>query len=199
MRRKLILKARGIFAITLLTTTLICNSQDVNPSLYGLEINSKVQLPECTKRENYSGPALLAYASTNSSTPSCIKKTSNDSADVHIQGITISKNNQFTVFFRNELIDRIDFYTYGTEDQEEVFEKLSSKFGKPRKISRPRVQNRMGATFRVLDAEWRIGTSYLNFTTNTGSLDGGQVQLLSYSAFRELQRQRIKPARDENL
>ena len=191
-RARFVLLAGSVFA-----SAAAAAPTAVQPSLYGLTLGRPIELSEC---EKLGSPSLdgraRPYRQTGFDTPTCFKHVvEGTSIDVHVQGLTISKNNTVSVLLRNGWPDRISVRTEGVEDQDDVLRTLTSKFGKPRKLARPRAQNRMGAVFRLIEAEWRVGSASLSFSTNTGSTDSGVVELLSSEAVKELARQ----ARDAHI
>lgn len=51
---------------------------------------------------------------------------------------------------------RVKIYTRGISTQTSDFEALTQKFGQPTTLRRPTVQNRMGASFDTIEAEWKL-------------------------------------------
>lgn len=197
-------RARTFFVLlagSMLASAATAAPTAVQPSLYGVALGKAIELPEC---EKLGSPSLdgrtKPYRQTGFDTPTCFKHVvEGSSIDVHVQGLTISKNNTVSVLLRNGLPDRISVRTEGVEDQDDVLRTLTFKFGKPRKLARPRAQNRMGAVFSLIEAEWRVGSASLSFSTNTGSIDSGVVELLSSEANRELASQARATHRDPRL
>jgi hypothetical protein len=56
----------------------------------------------------------------------------------------------------NGRLQRMAVYTHGISAQASDFEMLTQKFGQPTKLNRPAVQNRMGASFDTIEAEWAL-------------------------------------------
>lgn len=56
----------------------------------------------------------------------------------------------------NGRLARVEIYTRGISAQASDFEILTKKFGQPATLRRPSVQNRMGASFDTIEAEWSL-------------------------------------------
>ncbi len=56
----------------------------------------------------------------------------------------------------NGRLVRMSIYTRGIGAQASDFETLTNKFGQPTTLKRPTVQNRMGASFDTIEAEWKL-------------------------------------------
>ncbi len=74
----------------------------------------------------------------------------------------------------NGRLARVEIYTRGISSQTSDFETLTQKFGQPTTLRRPTVQNRMGASFGTIEAEWKLvdGTSVVYGSTLTKIDDG---------------------------
>lgn len=66
-------------------------------------------------------------------------------------------------------------FTTGLESQDELLEGLTSKFGKPATLNRSDWQNRMGATFEGIDAEWSADGATVSFLGIGSRVDGGII------------------------
>lgn len=73
-------------------------------------------------------------------------------------------------------LQRMTVYTSGIDSQTSDFATLTQKFGEPTTLKRPSVQNRMGATFETIEAEWTLpGGVTVAFGSTLTKIDEGIV------------------------
>ncbi len=75
------------------------------------------------------------------------------------------------------LVQGVVFNTHGYSSQEQDLVALVSKFGEPTTISRPEVQNRMGAKYEGIIASWALGLVQVTFNSLADDLDTGLVRV----------------------
>lgn len=80
-----------------------------------------------------------------------------------------------TVTLVNGAPEKITAFTRGHAVQDQALELLIQKYGKPTELKTEEVQNRMGATFGAMHAEWKLdGLSVLFFGIGT-KIDTGYI------------------------
>jgi len=65
----------------------------------------------------------------------------------------ISRN--AVVSIRNGVVQSIEMHTFGTVDQDRIYGLLKSRFGRPSDEHTQAVQNRTGAKYKAIDADWK--------------------------------------------
>jgi hypothetical protein len=96
------------------------------------------------------------------------------------------------IYVINGKVAEISQTTLGIEHQDQVLDALQAKFGKPTAITTSKVQNRMGARFDVIDAEWNLHDLEVEFTGATTDLNYGEISITT-PEFRAYAREHIKP------
>lgn len=77
-------------------------------------------------------------------------------------------------------LEMVTIHTRGIRTQDMVFNDLVQKFGEPSTLSRPSMQNRMGATFQTIDAVWNLENGVQAvFVSTITSLDEGIVMIMT--------------------
>ncbi len=66
--------------------------------------------------------------------------------------------------------------TRGIRTQSQDLSALTQKFGKPDYLAQPKVQNRMGASFETIEANWNLQSGVtVSYSSTTNSIDEGIV------------------------
>jgi hypothetical protein len=168
-------------------STVAQSAPDVktNTKVFGLEIGADLSLPECQRtklsrnRFIYSGnDRLWCYERLDKGkdgTPVVnetieIKFPFGDRPEI-VSGLSLIGQ------ILDGRLEGIGFNTLGVENAGEVLKKLTEKYGKPT-VSQPvEVQNKMGARFTTVQADWNFSNLIVVFQGVASSLDSGLVTI----------------------
>lgn len=99
-----------------------------------------------------------------------------------------------SVGLRDGVVDEITILTNGVSVQDAALSALTDKFGAPTAITRVPVQNRFGAVYQAIEAEWRLPGYRVTFDAVKADLDSGQINIGSDEYFVREQQNRLKPS-----
>lgn len=85
----------------------------------------------------------------------------------------------YTVLEVNGKAERLAVFTRGAQAQEEVVRQLTTKFGKPSSQSVQPVQNKFGAKFQSVAAEWSKPPYQVRFDGIVSEIDWGMLVIQS--------------------
>jgi hypothetical protein len=138
-------------------------------TLFGIPFNQPISVPECPWKDarDYMSRDRKAtkreYNNTHFSDALCYTQHLNigqPPADGKISFVfPLSKApsmGRVSGRLVNGRLARVEIYTRGISAQASDFEMLTQKFGQPTTLRRPTVQNRMGASFDTIEAEWKL-------------------------------------------
>jgi hypothetical protein len=133
-------------------------------SLYGLTLRHELTVPHCPK--GYASYQVDGPAPEISSP--CWKEgagltDTNDWKGVEVyfppgQVPGLSNDSSISVDLHDGLIGVISITTRGISGQDQAFRELRKKFGKPTTHSNDLMENGFGATYRVVNARWRMAS-----------------------------------------
>jgi hypothetical protein len=86
------------------------------------------------------------------------------------------------------VIEGLAFSTMGIRVQEEVLDELRQKYGEPETLVPRRVQSRMGATYEVINASWRVGDIRVMYRSVDTDMDHGYVSIRTVKGQEEFNR-----------
>jgi hypothetical protein len=122
-------------------------------SLFGIVLGSPLSLPACPTGifgVNVRSLSEMCESPSKPGSPSFQIYFATDNAPRFLQ----TDANQVTL--RNGAVDKINLFTHGVRDQNEVLAALRKKFGDPTHITTDSASNMMGAKFDVVSAEWDL-------------------------------------------
>lgn len=138
-------------------------------TLFGIPFNEPLNLPECPWREtrDYMSRDRKAtkreYTNTTFSDSLCFTQYPNIGqplADGTVSFIFPLREQPSMGRLGGRVVDgklqRLNIHTRGIGSQTLDFQALTEKFGQPTTLNRPTVQNRMGADFETIEAEWKL-------------------------------------------
>ena len=154
------------------------------PSLYGIQLGDPLAVEECNRRLFL---GRWEYDTVNTKKVPCYRQGFLVSPDTPITnarvfvmwpvfgGPDIAKHGTAAVRIVGGKVHRVEIETHGVRVQEVAFDQLVQKFGKPTASKTVPVQNRMGAQYQSIQAEWQVGEATVTFYGMTLSLDAGLV------------------------
>lgn len=153
------------------------------PSLFGIELGAKLEdIPKCT-RNDYGviddRPETLCLQAE--AFPFRGQEAEAMGYETYLFELPANKPsylNVLEIYVLDGKVGSIVAKTGGIEDQEEAFKALRAKFGAPRKSNYTPVQNRMGAKFRRIQADWKAPNATL-FFYGAYAVDAGLIGLES--------------------
>ena len=82
-----------------------------------------------------------------------------------------------SAIIENNMLEGIRFNTSGIEFQSIAFDKLTEKYGTPTKTNNNIVQNKLGAKFDVLNANWVLDNLFVKLHSSSTRLDEGYIEI----------------------
>lgn len=172
-----------------LAMTLLAASGSVSAAepitIFGIELGKPLSLPECSYQMGGSMKLYDTIAKVE-----CQEVQRPDSAPgvtwsrVHFppdRAPLIAKWSYVNAYMLNGVVEGIEFPTAGVSSQEVVVAQLKQKFGAPSAISNRLAQNAMGATFTVIEAQWRTEMMIVTFHGALDQFDKGKVEICQNS------------------
>jgi hypothetical protein len=172
-------------------------------SVFGIPLGDNFALPQCADQYPIKVSATCwTYEFPSASGSPATDETHNfrrlHFANPPALGAAINTyvENGVTQFFTME--------TDGISSQDYVMAQLTSKFGKPSKFEKVRVQNRMGASYEADRAEWSSSQFFVQFDADAsdggghaGTLDKGWISITTQKRHQEelLRRQKYLNSR----
>lgn len=148
-------------------------------TVFGIEVGKPLSAPECQKgrwgfaEAPTSGMCWTGSESTTESPLGAVRSAHFKFApDAQPQ---IAINVEATLIDGN--VERVEFQTLGTLAIPVVMDALRAKYGKPSAEKKVPVQNRMGATFESVEAEWLRGGLSIVYLGVTHQIDRGVVTI----------------------
>lgn len=147
------------------TNTVIANER----TILGLELGAPLNLPECEfklvksympKNEGETYKSYKGYGETET----CITDAKESIGYLEpVKRVYLAKKDMPDYLYSSGLdilesegnLVEVSVITLGLEFQDAMLARLTEKYGKPSSISNKSVQNRMGASFAVVDATWK--------------------------------------------
>jgi hypothetical protein len=171
------------------------------PSLYGIQLGEPLAVPECEMHQSIGG-----WRQVGAIRAQCFERGSNGAPGspppsegfvfVHwpaLAGPQITKE-RVSVSLLDGVVQRIEVFTSGEPVQELAMEQLHAKFGRPSNSSTVPMQNRLGARFEALSANWNLSDGVaVQFIGIGGILDRGSL-VLATKAGREAHEARVRKA-----
>jgi hypothetical protein len=166
---------RNICAFALLfivSFTGMAHSADM--SVFGIELGKPLVLPKCSSDPLVGNKKM------------CVRNYWQEFRlyDKKVRIISFGKE-VFPAYTRGALIpleidgnvEGIEIQSGGVSDQESMYQALCAKYGKPTKVEKTVVKNRIGAFFDAIDAEWTIGNVYVVMWGVFGALNEGRCTI----------------------
>ena len=172
-------------------------------TVFGQALNEPLSLPECEKKvQSWQGPkGKPMYGSTtdNVSDAPCWQtytpyaespEAFNPDGTVTLlfpraMRPVIMATDKAKIRLREGRVIAVELDPGGVDRQAVVAAALIEKYGKPHKLRKGKVQNRMGATFAAAQAEWNFPTLHVEYDPIAGStLDEGSLTIKTEAAYR---------------
>lgn len=159
-------------------------------TIFGLAVGAPIQLPECPK---YEFLGRIEYRSVVVD-PTCISvwPATKSAIDLTHGTIFISfpireqpsiASGEINGYVEQGKLVGLRIFTRGIKLQHYDLEQLIEKFGPPTSKSTISARNRLGATFDVLTATWKLADLSVAFFASDGSsLDRGIIEILTPAA-----------------
>lgn len=173
------------------TKTKAKDQSDDLKTVFGIKIGERLSIPECEKNldrplkpkeEDFnSGTYEFCYAQfghlfdNESNTPPLITGEIHVEPTTMLGGPKLARLGGFNGLIIDGVLEEIEFYTWGIEAQDIVFDALKEKYGKPFKYEPKNVQNKMGARYEAFDATWQFDDLNVIFFSVENKLDSGRV------------------------
>ena len=75
------------------------------------------------------------------------------------------------------VLEGLGFNTGGISSQDYVMEKLKEKYGEPTAFTPLKIQNRLGASFDAVTAEWSFDNLIVKFNSAEGQITSGLINI----------------------
>lgn len=153
-------------------------------SIYGIEMGAPLRLPECpvsklTPKADARYTPFTNELCVRLKTPGAPRSEENQASWIvfpYADQPAHSKGNLVGVFVLEGIVQVLVVSTAGEPTQLKVFEDLQARFGTPSNSSTVPFQNRMGATFQGLVANWDRGDALqVEFFGMASRIDSGQI------------------------
>lgn len=162
-----------------------------NLDVLGLRLGAEFALPECpidAPVNSYLSPrykhphemkgAMPCFQQGYSPKPGFVLDKNYASVDVVIDQLPAGlRQDYLSVKVIDGKIENVSIATYGLNSQAGVLDLLTEKYGTPTVLNRSKVQNRMGAEFDQIDAEWKFSDLSVMFVGMGSKIDMGIVDI----------------------
>lgn len=171
-------------------------ADNAEQSVFGVRLGEPLSLPECSFTKKY-GRVSYDIPSFRDPPPDCWKRNYFGTPGVPLEG-----NETVVLQFQSlpfgfeadtpsaKLIDgRVEKFTFSTQGsaQEDVFQALVQKYGRPTSHKVEQLQNRMGASFASISAHWEFPNLSVMYLGLGSTVEKGILVIASSKANQEEQ------------
>lgn len=165
--------------------------------IMGLEFSQPFSMVEC-KFKQIGGTSYKTYLSVSENKifpcfkhsplkqPGDVLKPSEEMIKVIFSAAPAGMDNEIYIDLVNNSMEVMRIPTFGYKSQASALEKLIEKYGQPSKKTVNTVQNRMGAYFDKISAEWKFPNLSVNFEGMGSSIDKGLIFIATPAGFPRL-------------
>ncbi len=157
---------------------LLCFTSVQAESFFGIEVGGRFAIRECSREDfnpsvNATGEGLCSIPGTDIQHPwGSVTHSVVFPANMESHGIKHIYVDEY-----NDSVVRIGAVTYGEPSQEEVFQDLVKKFGKPTSVNNAVLQNAFNAKFQSISARWVAPGYTVTFKGIEGDRLSGEIEL----------------------
>jgi hypothetical protein len=163
-----------------LSLALSANASLAQDTIFGLQFNKPIQLPECPYR---TAAGMKLYQVTSEFT--CAWAVEQKSRDpLPSRTVVIDSKNApkymkglFKAYVQGEALVGLRFFTFGIHSQDATLAQLKQKYGEPIALSRRAVQTAGGAAVEAVSAQWLSETIAVSFEGIVERIDLGEVTI----------------------
>ncbi len=99
-------------------------------------------------------------------------------------------------YFYTDKLHAISIFNHASNRFDEIVSTIQQKYGKPSKLEKKKVQNRMGAVYTNIIYTWKIGRNSIEAILYSISLDESQFEYTTDFYHKEFERRRLKKEKD---
>lgn len=185
-------KLGGLIAVVAALTVGEAIGSDSRTTFLGVELGAPLSMPECPfklygKKDDYGiysefyttgAKALKAPCwkhLTAGKTPGTPIDPNGVTVELYLERPRFIDGERITAKIVNGNVELIRALTFGVESQEAALAALTEKFGKPTAMAKKESQNRMGASFLIIEAAWVLDGMRAILVGAAGRIDAGGI------------------------
>lgn len=140
------------------------------PTVFGLKLGHRIELPECLKLNGEYEEILVKST--------CLKHHRGGGSSIVFpfrDKPDIMKSTTLAAIVIDGNLEGVMFHTFGLRTQTTDLERLKEKYGEPSSVNKRVAQNRIGGKFETFDAVWVLPDLHVSFAPVVSTLDEGFI------------------------